>query len=249
MAQLIKLYDYPSRYETNVYRYSSRFMQIKSRRYQSYVTDHRRLYNDENALKLAFLNDFIKSQFIWATSSLHMESSVNVQVVKDPFLEKLMKVLDDTALIIYRPTFEIDGTEVDSDLVILTPMSVWCIKCLFGEKESVFQGVNAREWKEITSSGLNVIKNPYIDLSKSVNAIRKIFDKHDMEAAIKGGVLAPESYVEFAQYGSDYEIIDYTKFQDWTDKINHHRSTLKHGQLRAAEILLDQAKTSGRLRI
>lgn len=249
MAQLIKLTSFPSRYESNIYQYSSRFVQRKQRRYQSFIEKFGPFASKEEE-KSRFYDDFYKGQLIWATSTPNMEAPTNGDYfTEDPFLKQLVRMFDDTALVLYRPTLQVEGTDVDCDLIILTPLAVWCLQIVKGEPESVFQGVNTKEWKEITSQGERVLANPYIALSNSIQAIKEIFEEHNMEVEIKSCIYVPESYVEFAQYGSAFEVIDRTKVKDWTAKINHHRSTLKHGQLRAAELLLKKTKTTATIRV
>ena len=245
MAQLIKLHQYPSRYETDIYQYSGRFPQIKQRRYQSFLDKYGYIKLDEDA-KEKFFDELFKSQLIWATSTPKKESATTKEQYRfDKLLKLLLRMFNDTALILYQPTFLVEDTEVDGNLIILTPQAVWCIQVVSGEKESVFQGVNVQEWKELTSSGERKLPNPFIALSHTLEIVKHIFNGNNMEAIIKGCVYAPESYVEFVKYGTSFEVVDRTKVKDWVDKINNHRSTLKHGQLRAAELLLKYTKTIG----
>jgi hypothetical protein len=243
MAQLIKMHHFPSRYETNIYQYSSRFTQRKQRKYQNFV-EKSGLYENEEELKSRFFDHFFKGQLTWATTTSTMESPDRVNSKNDLFLKQLLRMFDDTTLVLYHPTLHVADAEIDCDIILLTPLAVWCIQVVMGEKESVFQGINAHEWKEITSDGSRVLTNPYIGLSKSMKAVQHIFEEQNMEADVKGIIFVPDSYVEFAQYGATFDVIDRTKRKDWISKINHHRSTLKHGQLRAAELLLKQAKTT-----
>jgi len=249
MAQLIKLNHYPSRYETNVYRYAGRFTQIKTRRYQEFAEKNAHRGLDVQTLKTKFHEAFFQKQLLWATTTPSLEPPADEMKPTDPFIKQLLRLLDDTTLVLYHPTFLVDDTEIDGDLILLTPFTVWCIQTVFGESASVLQGVNTRKWQEITSNGIRQLDNPYLALDPAVHAVQRILTENDLDIPVKACLLAPESYVEFAKYREAYDIYDRTTMKVWLSLMNRHRSPLKHGQLRCAECLLVHTKTSAKARI
>lgn len=238
MAQLVKCYDFVTRYETHLSRYVNQFVQNKTRRMEAYKAEEPEQINPEK-----FYDRLFKHQITWATSTTGERSSGIEQLKRDEVLKDLLRRFGDTSLLFYHPILNLEGAEVETDLVLITPSVIWVLVYLKGESESVFQGQSRRQWTEVQSGGIRKLVNPLLTLSRSTEVIRRCFIPNIEHLPIKSVLIVPESYVEYAVPDKGLEIVDKSQFSSWLKSIEPYRASFKSLQLKNVSHLLKLCST------
>lgn len=244
MTQLVKCFDYVSRYETHLSRYVNQFLRIKGKKWEAFKEKEpvKAMKNPE-----PFYKEMFRHQLTWA-SSTPLRKSDGSPLNKDQKLRQLLQWFDDTALLFYHPVLKLEGAEADLDLILVTPFTVWVIVYLQGEKGSVFQGQTRRQWKEVRSEDIRTLVNPLISLARSTELVIRCLEKHGDHMSVKPVLLVPESFVEFADPGRGVQIVDQSLFPSWLKSIESYRSPIKRQQLKVADHLLKQSVTHAEIR-
>ncbi|HET7658609.1 MAG TPA: NERD domain-containing protein, partial [Bacillales bacterium] len=161
MAQLIKLENYVSRYELDIYRYPGQFIRIKKQRWEKLHSRREReealgdpLSHSESeeslkALKREFTEDVFFYQLRWASSTLKEKSFLDPKYRFDSWLKFFLLRFPDNYLVLYRPVFRVRQAPVELDIIMISPMAVWCVTLLQGDDGIVFQGESSRFWRKI----------------------------------------------------------------------------------------------------
>ncbi|WP_077614743.1 hypothetical protein [Caenibacillus caldisaponilyticus] len=241
MAQLIKLHNYASRYEVDIYRYAVRYFELKRRRYEDFKKRYAHARSADE-WKTRFFETWMKKQLVWASSTPERKSRMAEDYRSNPWLRVLLEKLDDTVFILFDPVFLVDDVMIHGDIVLVTPLSIQCVKVIAGEKDSVFQNHDRRRWKEITSDGLRLVDNPIPSLLRTKKIVARILEEMDREDEVEACLLAPESYLEIAPLFG-IQTVDRTGMKRWLDEMRHYRMPVKHAQLQAAEALLKHTQT------
>src|SRR5699024_5630454 len=126
MAQLVKLYDYISRYETNPFHYPSRFIRLKQDNWQQYFKRKKsaahsldELHGHKKQYMQTFVNQLLPCQFKWATSTLSYKSYTDNKHTKDETLKFFLQRFLDIYLLFYYLLiyYSISTIAVDNDLI------------------------------------------------------------------------------------------------------------------------------------
>ncbi|HEX7065811.1 MAG TPA: nuclease-related domain-containing protein [Bacillales bacterium] len=254
MAQLIKLENYVSRYELDIYRYPGKFIQMKNKRWEIVKEGNEEGAEGESSLnrplksletlKNEFVEDVFFFQLRWASSTLKMKSDLDSRYRFDSWLKFFLLKFPDNYLLLYRPIFQFRQAPVELDIVIISPMAVWCITLLEGEDGSVFQGDSSRFWRKVEGEEVRKVLSPMVSNLRTFRLVSQLLEQYMPEQLpIRRVILSPSTFVEFPDAPSQVEIIDRREARSWYEKMKKQASPLKFIQLKAAGLLLDHCQT------
>lgn len=309
MGQLIKLQDYISRYETDVYRYPSQFIRLKKQQWERAKSswDNQTFYmlqmrNDDfeedwfrterkpfltslkqwiprrkkaenrekdlkkmedasdevweftpsttrppnslEELKIIFLENLFRFQIKWASSTLYEKSFVDRKFYYDESLKYFLQRFPDTFLVMYKPILLLKNAPIEVDIIIITPLSTYCITFLEGEKDSVFIGSKDRFWTEKRKNGERNVLNPIISLHRMEKIVKKLFQYHEVNMPIKKIILNRTGFIDYPFQPFDIEFIEKRNYDNWFESLRKLNTPLKHVQLKAAQALLTHSQTT-----
>ncbi|WP_409306058.1 NERD domain-containing protein [Peribacillus sp. SCS-155] len=314
MGQLIKLQDYISRYEQDVYRYPSQFVRLKHQQWEklkaaylagelqnlfagkeeSDIEDDwiyqpkqalftkvkglfkkdRELENqyeiegsshqDDNIfslhipnspdsmedLKQTYLNQLLRFQMKWASSTLHEKSVIDPAFYLDERLRFFLQRFPDTFLVLYKPVFLLKNAPVEVEVILLSPTDAWCITFLEAEEDAAFVGTNERFWlKRHHRYGDKKVLNPMLALNRMEKIVTQVFTLYEVNLPIKKVILSRNGYIDYPLVPFDTLLLDKRSFPEWFQRMRNLSSPLKHLQLKAAQALLDYCDTASNRRL
>lgn len=311
MGQLIKLLDYVSRYEQNIYHYPSRFVRLKKQQWENFHSEWESLttsnHSKENdvdwddfydlrgsdneqsfrkrikgflpfwkrkkedaqddaimglppvnsmlftntdpptsveELKHLFLDKLFRFQMKWASSTLTEQSMVHKQFYKDETLQFFLKRLPDNYLILYKPVFLIKNAPVEVDIIIISPMEVFCITFIDEEDEAVFIATDEHFWLKRHLNKEEKVLNPLISLNRMFAIVEELLRLHEIEFPIKKIIFNRNGYIDYPFSTIELEIVEKRNVTEWLRRIRSMSSPLKHVQLKVANVLLQQCQTT-----
>src|SRR5690625_915431 len=160
MAQLIKLQDYISRYEVDMFKYPSQFIRLKKEHYDKIFDEWQKelehasfeegdiilsLPTNELELKQKFLNNIFPFQLKWASSTISEVSFLDKTYEGDERLKYYLQRFPDTYLLMYEPIFKLKQAVIDGEVIIITPFEIMCITELNAEESTHFQQIDDRK--------------------------------------------------------------------------------------------------------
>ncbi|HET7521814.1 MAG TPA: NERD domain-containing protein [Bacillales bacterium] len=258
MAQLIKLENYVSRYELDIYRYPGQFIRMKRQRWERVKLEHERVAEAEASsgenndfqdpppawLKQEFAEDVFLFQLRWASSTLQERSNLDSKYRFDSWLKFFLQRFPDNHLFMYRPIFQIRQAPVELDVVIVGPMSLWCITLLEGKNGTVYHGGSRRYWEKIENGRAQHVLSPVVSNARMSNIVTPLLPRfHGEPLRVRRVILSPLSYIEYAEAPGIIEIVDRRNAEQWYKRMRNDPSPLKSGQLQTAGELLRHCQT------
>jgi hypothetical protein len=311
MAQLIKLQDYISRYEQDIYHYPAQYIRLKKKNWQSVKTSFESghllqdfglsepvlmeeqaipekkpiiqrlkdllrkgkpyelsveeehadafiLPSEEEAfrhsfttepktmddLKVLFLDNLFDFQLKWATSTLWEQSVVERHFYYDDMLKYFLQRFPDTYLVLYKPIFLVKKAPVEADIILVSPTETWCISVLEGKDGSVFQYSKERFWNELIGQSQRKVLNPIIGLNRMEQIVRKIYEMNELDIPVRKVVLNRQGFIDCPSEPYGIQMVDKRSYSQWFTQLRQLSSPLKHGQLKAAQVLLANSQTA-----
>lgn len=303
MGQLIKLQDYVSRYEMDLFRYPSQYVRLKKQQWDKLeetwvsgpyhleeapmgVTENlaekksetfkrlKNLFNKDRHnqedlflkeekpdefqfspifsfkpdtkedLKQLFLDQLLKFQMKWASSTIYEKSFVDQKYFRDERLKYFLQRFPDTFLFLYEPIFLLKKAPLEMDVIVISPTEVWCLTFLEEENEAVYLGSNDRFWLKRANKIEKKILNPLISLNRMGNIVKQLFGNYQIELPVKKGIICRNGYIDYPTSPFDVSLLEKREYPKWFERQRSQHSPLKHGQLKAAKILLDYCQTS-----
>ncbi|OKL36201.1 nuclease-related domain-containing protein [Domibacillus mangrovi] len=305
MAQLIKLQNYISRYENDLFHYPARYVRLKKQewgRFQENWTHHKAasfvetvqlkdewmveaekertgffrsffskkepllskeegvqkeedatlfsineiesayLHTEEDAKKL-FVEKMYYFQVKWASSTLLHKSPLDHKYYVDERLKFLLQRLPDTFLVLYEPILRFQKATVELDVVIITPIAVWCLTFLEEQDEAVFAGTEERFWTKRYGDAQSKLLSPIVSLARTETLVKKLLRDEQIDLPIRKAILSRNGYIDYPSAPTGMDYIDKRAFDTWFHYMRKMSSPLKTIQLKAAKALLDQADT------
>jgi len=239
MAQLIKLSDYVSRYELDLTRYSNQFARLKQQRWEEKKAENESRV-DLDTLKKQFYQDVFHYQLRWASSTAYEISDLDPKYESDQILKQLLFKLPDTYLLMYHPVLQIEQAPVELEAVLITPLEIFCLAFLKGEKDDIYQAGRDRFWTVFRGKETDKVLSPLISLKRSKNIVDKLTKKI---LPVKQLIVALNGYVEFFPDSPYLECLDKRNVDQWFQEQARNPSPLKSLQIKAARMLLDQTRT------
>ncbi|WP_453994350.1 NERD domain-containing protein [Bacillus nitroreducens] len=232
MAQLIKLQDYISRYEVDMFRYPSQFIRQK-----------RKQWDLKKLEKQPFLDGIFEFQLKWASSTVREKSYVDKEFYNDPNLKYFLQRFPDTYLVLYKPIFKLKKAPIEVEIIIISPTTTWLITMLEGEEDSVFLGSNERFWIERIGKQTKKVLSPMIELDRMDGIVRTLFSLYGVELPIRKVILNRTGYFDFPEVPYDVELVEKRNYDEWFSNLRNMSSPLKHMQLKAGNVLLQYCQT------
>lgn len=257
MAQLIKLNNYISRYELDIYRYAGQFPHMKKQRWQQMLEKHEAkdapvTHASGHAAKTKplepwereFHEDVFFFQLRWARSTLREKSQMDSRYRFDGWLKFFLQQFPDNYLLLYRPVLQIRQAPVELDILIVGPMALWCVTLLEGGDGEVFQGASGRFWSKIENGHVVQHLSPLVSNLRMARLVKQVLMSQESEPMpVKRMILSPLAYIEYPDAPADVEMIDRRRVKKWYAQMIKQPSPLKFAQLKTAEHLLNHCQT------
>lgn len=247
MAQLVKLENYISRYELDMFRYPARFARIKRKHWEQLNNDLETSMSEEER-RFQFTENVFAFQLRWASSTLKRKSFMDDRYKRDRWLKFFLQQFPDNYLLLYRPVFLLKQAPVELEIIMIGPAAVWCVTLLEGNEGSVFQGSSKRFWHVIGGERREDVLNPLISNSRMSQIVPKLLNDHDDALPVRRVVLSPQSFIEYPEAPLDVQFYDRRNVNQWFEKIARQPSPLKYKQFKNAQRLLQRCQTVSVLR-
>ena len=232
MGQLIKLQDYISRYEIDMFRYPGQFIRQKRKQWEQTTIE-----------KQQFLDHIFDFQMKWASSTIREKSYIDKEFYKDHNLKYFLQRFPDTYLVLYRPIFKLKNAPVEVEIIMISPTTTWLITILEGVENSVFIGSNDRFWIERKGKHDKKVLSPMIELDRMDGIVRTIYSLYDIVLPIRKVILNRTGYIDFPLAPFDVDLVEKRKYEEWFTGLRNTSSPLKHMQLKACNALLQYCHT------
>lgn len=312
MAQLIKLQDYISRYEQDIYRYPSQYIRLKQQQWErtkaaflageleslyslsngdgtedaNNIPDekegilsrmkgmfHKQIAIDQDLtqppiepnifslsfpvqpnsleeLKQNFLNQLLKVQLKWASSTIYEKSWMDSTFFMDEKLRFFLQRFPDTVLVLYKPIFLLKQAPVELEVILISPTDIYCMTFLEAKDDTVFLGSNERFWVQRNQNQPDKkVLNPMIAINRTEKIISKILDLYEVKLPIHKLIVSRNGYIDYAYEPYDITQLDKRKFPEWFEKMRNTSAPLKHQQLKVAQALLEYCQTTSSRRV
>ncbi|PJN88031.1 MULTISPECIES: NERD domain-containing protein [Bacillaceae] len=317
MAQLIKMQDYISRYEQDIYRYPTQYARLKKQQWEKLKAAYQageldQLYGDHNVeeeqaildlaqdeskslmkkvkglfhrtekqdteaeepvlpnqiddpnifslrfpfrpasldeLKQNYLNQLLRFQMKWGSSTLREKSFVDRSFFLDERLRFFLQRFPDTFLVLYKPIFLLKNAPVEVDVILLTPVDAWCITFVEAEEDAAFIGSSDRFWiRRHHKHPDKKVLNPLLSANRMGNIVSQLFSLYEVNVPIKKVILSRNGYIDFPEAPYDMTVLDKRTFQEWFERMRTTSSPIKAQQLKAAQALLEYCQTTSSMR-
>ncbi|KWW20104.1 hypothetical protein AS888_06735 [Peribacillus simplex] len=317
MAQLIKMQDYISRYEQDIYRYPTQYARLKKQQWEKLKAAYQageldQLYGDHNVeeeqaildlaqdeskslmkkvkglfhrtdkqdteaeepvlpnriddpnifslrfpfrpasldeLKQNYLNQLLRFQMKWGSSTLREKSFVDRSFFLDERLRFFLQRFPDTFLVLYKPIFLLKNAPVEVDVILLTPVDAWCITFVEAEEDAAFIGSSDRFWiRRHHKHPDKKVLNPLLSANRMGNIVSQLFSLYEVNVPIKKAILSRNGYIDFPEAPYDMTVLDKRTFQEWFERMRTTSSPIKAQQLKAAQALLEYCQTTSSMR-
>ncbi|MFD1706793.1 NERD domain-containing protein [Siminovitchia sediminis] len=246
MAQLIKLNDYISRYEVDLSHYTSLFVRLKKRRWDS-ILDSTANVLERNELKQAFLDQLFVSQIKWASSTVFKKSYPHSGIYSDSRLRKLVQRFPDSFMLMYTPVMQLKKARIQLDVYMLLPSKLVCMVFLEDGEEALYIGTHEHFWKKSYRNKEEKVLNPVLPLRRMENIAAQIFRARGIEWPIEKIIVSENSYITYPDVPADIRIVDRQHYEAWIQELRSYHSPMKLMQFKAAKALLEQCvKTSAK---
>lgn len=245
MAQLVKLYDYISRYETNPFHYPSRFIRLKQENWQQYIKKQEEKSTSPAEVEVnkkqhmqKFLNQLLPFQYKWATSTLSHKSYTDNKHRQDETLIFFLQRFPDIYLVLYYPLFSVKKAPVDGEIILISPVGIEIIHVIKEVENSTIVVNNERTWAVESSSMTKAIMSPIITLKRTEHIITSILNMYEIEFPIKKTVLSETN--SFLHHTLPYktDVIGKKDYEAWFMNKRELQSPLKNIQLKVMEAIL-----------
>lgn len=303
MAQLIKLYDYISRYEVDPYRYPSQFIRLKKQQWEKVfnawedkslhlimkgkkefqqtveeketflkkftkkfrrnkeevqsisipILVQEKLLNEDDEdllvefttepktleeLKYLFLDDILRFQLRWASSTLFEKSMIDKSIYRDKIIKHFLQSLPDHFLLMYKPTLVLQKAPIELDIILISPTEIYCISLLERADDAIYTGSKEKFWIEKGADFERKILNPLIGLNRTGSVVQKLMQSSDVDLPIKKMIVSRNGYIDYPFLPHDVSILDKRTYNNWFQQMRQSSSPLKHVQLKAIQSLL-----------
>jgi hypothetical protein len=235
MAQLVKIQDYVSRYEKNLYHYQSLFMRIKENRWKAFFPG-----NEEESRKLLhkeFRRTLFQNQMNWATSTVKEVSNVDQKYLRDQQLQFLTQEIPDNYFLFYEPVLRIKSAPVELDVILAGPATISLIVWLSGE--GIWQEAeNKRFWKNVSPEQKETRLSPVVRLERMNSIIKGWAEPYKEQLSIQQTIITPDAFIDLSNDWRKINYVDKRNFKEWHMKIIHEPAPVKSQQLKfVADIL------------
>ncbi len=245
MSQLVKLQDYVSRYEHNLYHYQSLFTRIKENRWKAFKQNN--INQDQNAMHKEFRNKLFTHQINWATTTVKEISNWDKRYFQDRTLQFLIQEIPDNYLLFYEPVLQVKNAGIELDVILASPTDVWLIVWMDGE--GIWQEQdNKRFWKNVHSDQKETIISPIIRLDRMNAMVKEYWEPYQNQLSIKPCIVAPHAFIDFSNDWRKITYIDKRNFKEWHTQLQQNPAPIKSQQLKFVSDMLNLGVTNSLFR-
>lgn len=256
MAQLLKIANYVSRYERDIFHYAGQYTRMKRRRWEHMQkayegggeiwgsgSAHIKSQKPLTSLKHEFREDIFLFQLRWASSTLQEKSTMDSRYRFDSWLKFFLLDFPDNYLFMYYPVLQVRQAAVVLDIVIIAPMDIYCLTLLDSNDGDVFQGNSGRFWRKIEQEEAVPQLSPLVSNLRMTRLVRSILTSAQHPMSVQRIILAPLAYIEYPEAVADVVFIDRRQARPWFHKMIRQPSPLKFLQMKTAQHLLYHCQT------
>ncbi|QKY69739.1 NERD domain-containing protein [Lentibacillus sp. CBA3610] len=284
MAQLIKLEDYVSRYEWNVYRYASQFIRMKqdnwkkiydmwldddmtedsgkdtpesafskwksffktsSQKMESATNDETStLPETEKDLKHYFLDKLFPLQLKWASSTVTDVSFMEKDYNENDLLKYFLKRFPDTYLVMYYPIFNVKKAPVDGEIILISPIGIEIIYMIEESPDTLITAEGDRTWLMKKGTTESKILSPLLALKRTEQIVKSALSQEGAVLPVKKVVLSRANHITSHREPYNTKVIGKHDYENWFTEKRQLVSPLKNQQLKSAELLLKNCRTT-----
>ncbi|MDA1477668.1 hypothetical protein [Bacillus changyiensis] len=199
---------------------------------------------------LSFFKEYIyEFQLKWASSTISDISKLSREIKNDKILQILAQQLPDSYFLMYRPVLQVNQATAELSIIILTPLEIFCVVFLEGERESVFHGSKNRFWKEKTVRGVEKsVLNPSTELLRTGSIVTGLLKKAKIDLPIHKVIISRTSFIDFPDPPYGIEVFDRRQWSDWLAKHKKNIAPIKNQQLKTAKLLLSYGVSDSKRR-
>ena len=195
-------------------------------------------------LKKMYIDQFFHFQMKWASSTLREKSYVDPKYMRDTLLRSFLQTLPDNYLIFYYPILRLKKAPIELDIIIMTPTECICVTVLEQEEQAVYVGSSERFWMKKVGKLDKKVLNPMIQLSRMETILTKLFAAEQIELPIRKVLLTRNGYIDYPGSAYGVQFVDKRKFPEWMTMMKRTASPMKHMQIRAAQVVLNNVQTT-----
>ncbi|MGL4522094.1 MAG: hypothetical protein ACRCWQ_06060 [Bacilli bacterium] len=193
----------------------------------------------EDQLRQKFLEFLFEKKVSWATTNSSPDMDPIVRKLQyNKKLFEFSQATPDNLLLFYQPVVQVGKAEVELDLILITPLEIWCITRVDGATNSVFESTNKRYWIERTGIESHRIISPIPSLFRTSRIIGDICKASGLELPIRKAIIAPENYFDVPYPPHGVAMIDKRNFKSWFGTFRNEKASLKFQQIKTAERIL-----------
>lgn len=242
MAQLIKLRHFISRYELDIFRYTSRFQRIKRQYLQKQKSTTRKSVGQAHAAEEIF-----RFQLKWAHSTLKRTSPEGERYEHDKLLKYFLQTFPDNYLLMYHPVFIVHDATCELDLIFISPLEIECVTFVCAKEEAVYTGGSEHFWREAGEGSRRLI-NPLISSNRTYQVVAGVLQREKIDYPMRQTIVSPRAYLEYQGAIEGIRWVDRRSFRAWTARKTQLRLPMKYRQLQTAKHLLAHCETVSELR-
>jgi hypothetical protein len=250
MAQLVKIQDYVSRYEKNLYHYQSLFMRLKENRWKDYLhknDKHSIVSNRKEQIK-QFRKSLFDQQLKWATTTVKEISNIEPKYMKDKILQFLTQETPDNYFLLYEPVLQIKNAPIELDIILAGPANIWLIVWISGE--GIWQeSENKRFWKNTDPDHKETRISPFIRLERMNSILNDWAKPYQQQLSINQTIIAPEAFIDISNDWRKASFIDKRNFKEWHLQIAAEPAPVKSQQLKFISDVLNHGVTNSLYRL
>jgi hypothetical protein len=248
MAQLVKLQDYVSRYEKNLFHYQSLFMRLKENRWKNFSGNRSGTLTDRKEQLRLFRKSLFSHQLNWATTTVKEVSNLDVKYESDQTLRFLTEEIPDNYFLFYEPVLKYKNAPIELDIILVGPAAVWLIVWIIGE--GIWQEAeNKRFWKNAEPENKETRLSPFVRLER-MNSITSEWAKaYQQQLTVKQTIIAPDAFIDLTDDWRKASTIDKRNFKEWHAQIASEPAPVKNQQLKFVADLLSHCVTNSLYRV
>lgn len=241
MAQLVKIQDYVSRYEKNLYHYQSLFMRIKENRWKSFLQTNEE--EDKKNLQKDFRKKLFQNQIKWATSTVKEVSNLDPKYWRDQQLQFLTQEVPDNYFLFYEPVLQVKSAPIELDIILVGPASISLIVWVSGE--GIWQETeNKRFWKNVSQDHKETRLSPVVRLERMISIIKGWADPYKQQLTIQQTIVAPHAFIDLSDDWRKINYIDKRNFKQWHTQLVNEPAPVKSQQLKFVRDILSMGVTN-----
>ncbi|MEK3887635.1 NERD domain-containing protein [Bacillus sp. FSL K6-3431] len=198
----------------------------------------------EMELKQAFLDQLLRFQINWASSTITEKSFVDSKYKHDERLQHFLQRFPDSYFLLYEPIFLLKKAPVEAEALLLTPTEIWCCAFIELEENAAYTGSPDHFWIQRSGGRETKVLNPGISASRTEKIIKQLFSLYEVDLPIRKAVISRNGYLDYPDAPGDLIMLDKRSYEDWFQKQRTSGSPLKMMQIRAAKALLEYCQTT-----